>query len=286
MSIMTAKRRAGLREIRRFFAKQMAAASKSGDPRFERIVELVPREAFLPPGPWRIMVNGQYLETPSADPIYLYQNGLVALDAAKGINNGEPFLHAAWIGAAAPTAGDTICHVGTGTGYYTALLSMLALPGGQVEAFEIDEKLAAKARRNLAPFENVSVTHGDATRLPLPPSDLIYINAGVVAPPLSWLEALRPGGRMIFPWRPTEGIGLAILITRRDRGFEVRPLMPSWFIPCVGASDADACIKAPDINEAWSARSAWLSSERPPDATAVAVYAHAWFSAAPASQQA
>ena len=55
-----------------------------------------------------------------------------------------------------------------------------------------------QARGNLEPFENVSVTTGDATKLPLPPSDLIYVNAGVVAPPLSWLNALRPQGRMVL----------------------------------------------------------------------------------------
>jgi hypothetical protein len=43
-----------------------------------------------------------YLETPSADPTYLYQNTLVALDPDKGINNGTPFFHAVWIGAVAP----------------------------------------------------------------------------------------------------------------------------------------------------------------------------------------
>ena len=96
-------------------------------------------EAFLPPGPWHVCVGGRYFETPSADPAYLYQNILVALDAPRGINNGEPFLHAAWIGAVEPKAGETVCHIGSGMGYYTALLSMLVLPGGRVEAFEIDE---------------------------------------------------------------------------------------------------------------------------------------------------
>ena len=86
---------ASINEIRAFHAKLMAAASCSGDPRLERIFELIPREAFLPPGPWRIRLNDRSIQTPSADPVYLYQNTLVVLDAAKGINNGEPFLHAA-----------------------------------------------------------------------------------------------------------------------------------------------------------------------------------------------
>jgi protein-L-isoaspartate(D-aspartate) O-methyltransferase len=275
---MPKKNKAGLEEIRGFFATMMAVASGSTDPRFERAFELVRREAFVGPGPWHINVYQRTVETPSANPVFLYQNVLVRLDAAKGINNGEPFLHAAWMGAVEPKAGDAICHIGAGTGYYSAILSVLALPGGTVNAFEIDENLARRARHNLVPFENVSVIQDDATQLPLPPSDLIYVNAGVVTPPVGWLEALRPQGRMIFPWRPSQAAGLAIIISRRQAGFSVKPLMASYFIPCVGAIAAKECIKIPDPREAWSARSVWLSSEREPDETAVAICEDLWFS--------
>src|SRR3954466_14647578 len=195
--------RSNIAEIRSIFARLMAAASSSTDPRQQRAFALVPREAFMGPGPWRLGVYQRYFETPDSDPACLYQNVLVALDADKGINNGEPFLHAIWIGAVSPEPGDTVCHIGTGTGYYTAILSVLTLPRGTVHAFEIEEGLAEKARDNLRPFEGISVSTGDATKLPLPPSDLIYVNAGGVAPLSSWLQALRPRGRMIFPWRPS-----------------------------------------------------------------------------------
>jgi protein-L-isoaspartate(D-aspartate) O-methyltransferase len=274
------QRRASLREIRIFFAKQLAAASGSDDARFERVFASVRREDFLLPGPWRIGMGGLWLQTPSADPAYIYQNCLVALDVAKAINNGEPFLHAAWLGAVRPKAGDLICHIGVGLGYYAAILSRLALPGGRVTAIEIDEHLAEGARENLKQFGNVEVVCGDATKLALPKSDLIYVNAGVAAPPVSWLQSLRPQGRMIFPWRPSESVGLTLLVTRRAQGFEVKPLMPSWFIPCVGASDTGDWVKAPDSEAARAARSVWVSAERLPDATAVAVYGNVWFSSA------
>ncbi|CAN7749548.1 protein-L-isoaspartate O-methyltransferase family protein [Caballeronia sp. LjRoot31] len=276
---MIRKQKGNIAEARRSYARLMAAASKTSDPRLERVFELVPREAFLPPGPWKIMVDNEYFDTPSADPVYLYQNALVALDAAKGINNGEPFLHAAWLGSVAPQRGDVVCHIGAGSGYYTAILSVLALPGGRVEAFEIEPGLAEAARKNLRAFEGVTVTQGDATKLPLPASDLIYVNAGVLAPPRSWLQALRPKGRLIFPWRPSDEVGLTLLITRTDAGFDVEPLMNAWFIACVGgASTADLFVKPPDAHAARSVRSAWLTSERVPDKTAVAAYQHVWFS--------
>ena len=63
-----------LDEIAGFYATLMAAAAKSADPRLERVFKLVPRQAFFPPGPWQIMTGERYHTTPSADPIYLYQN--------------------------------------------------------------------------------------------------------------------------------------------------------------------------------------------------------------------
>jgi protein-L-isoaspartate(D-aspartate) O-methyltransferase len=275
---MTTVRRATLDEIRAFHAKMMAVASNSSDERLERVFELVPREAFMGPGPWQIRVNRRYVETPSADPSYLYQNVLVALDATKGINNGEPFLHAALIGAAAPRFGETVIHIGAGTGYYTAILSVLALPNGQVHAFEIEEHLADRARNNLEPFENISVIHADATTQALPKADLIYVNAGVVALPIQWLEALQPGGRIVFPWQANRKIGIAMMITRTEAGYAAQPLTRAWFIPCIGASDAAQCTKIPSAAEAWAVRSAWLTRDRAPDETAVAIYRDLWFS--------
>lgn len=274
--------RADIEEIRAFYARLMAAASGSSDPRLERAFETVPREAFVPPGPWQILFKNRYVETPSADPAYLYQDVLIALDAQKGINNGEPSLHAAWLGAVAPQSGEAVAHVGAGTGYYTAILSMLILPTGHVTAFEIDPSLAAKARRNLEPFEAVTVVNSDATREQFPASDVIYVNAGVAAPPALWLRALNPGGRMIFPWRPSKEVALTLLVRAERNGFSVMPAMQSWFIPCVGASDEVMPTRVPgSLAEARSIRSVWLVTDRSPDESAVAVYPDLWFSSNP-----
>jgi protein-L-isoaspartate(D-aspartate) O-methyltransferase len=269
-----------LQAIRGRYARMLAAASRSDDPRIEQAFALVPREAFLPPGPWHISRQNHYSITPDDDPADLYENCLVALDPEKGINNGEPALHAAWIGAVAPKSGDAICHIGAGSGYYTAILAILAQPGGHVVAFEIDDRLAALAGDNLAAYHDVSVVRGDATALPLPPCDLIYVNAGVAAPPVSWLLALRPRGRMIFPWRPGQRVGLTLLVSRVGEAFKVTPSTPAWFIPCVGASATDDCTKVPSPQAAQSVRSVWMTADRAPDRTAVAIYREIWFSSA------
>ncbi len=263
----------------------MAAMSGSTNPCLERAFAQVPREAFLGPGPWMMSpgswstgARNQYIVTPSSDPIYLYQNALFAIAADKGINNGQPSLHAQWLGIADPQAGEAVTHIGAGTGYYSAILAMLVLPDGKVRAFEIDKELAALAKHNLQPYENVEIVNRNATRGPLPLSDIIYVNAGVTAPPACWLEALNPGGRLIFPWRPGPDIGLALLVTRVDRGYSVKPLSPSWFIACIGASDTVSCHLVPNKAQAGQIRSAHLAKHRAPEDTALAIYEDIWFS--------
>ena len=146
---------------------------------------------------------------------------------------------------------------------------MLVLPSGTVTAFEIDERLADLARRNLAPMEGVTVVNGDATAQPLPKSDVIYVNAGVAAPPVDWLDALNPGGRLILPWRPSEEIAETLLIKAEAGGFTVTPLMRAWFIPCVGASDEVKPLRLPQsADEVRALRSIWRTTDRTPDATA------------------
>lgn len=271
---------ANLDDARRAYAKDLARVSGSPDPRLEKIFYSVHREDFLPPGPWKLLVEGRYAETPNADPCHVYRNSVIALDERKGINNGEPHLHAMWIGAVGPKPGETITQIGLGMGYYSAILSLLVQPAGHLIGFEIESDLAEAARRNLAGFKNVSVIAGDAVSRELPPSDIIYVNAAVAAPPEQWLAALRPGGRLIFPWRPTVEVALAMLVTRVAKGFEAKPLMSSWFIPCAGASSQMGSAFAPTPSTARRIRSLHLTRERGPDESAVAVYEHVWFSSA------
>jgi protein-L-isoaspartate(D-aspartate) O-methyltransferase len=268
----------GIENIRKFYARLMASHAGSPDPRLEEVFAEVPREAFLGPGPWTIIAGNGKVTTPNADPAHVYQNVLVALDPDKGINNGEPFLHAMWIGKLAPKPGEAVSHIGAGTGYYTAVLARLVSPGGTVTAFELEKKLAIRARQNLEAYGNVKVVHGDAVTAPLPPSDIIYVNAAVAAPPARWLKALLPGGRMIFPWRPAERVPLAVLVTRTEKGFACDPFMRSWFIPCVGASAAPAAAKVPTLGQAARSRSIWLTRDKAPDRTAIAVFGAVWFS--------
>ncbi len=138
-------------------------------------------------------------------------------------------------------------HVGTGTGYYTALLARLAGEQGHVLGIEHDPDLAAFAADALAELPQVRIAAGDGAAMTLPPSDLVLVNAGAARPAESWLDALTLGGRLILPLtagsRPGTPItrGAVFLIERRDeRSYTARCLSPTLIYPCAGARDLEA----------------------------------------------
>jgi protein-L-isoaspartate(D-aspartate) O-methyltransferase len=108
-----------------------------------------------------------YIETPSDDPVFLYQDIVVALAEDRVVNNGQPSLHAACLAALDLKQGEHVIHVGAGTGYYRALLAKLTGPSGSVLAYEIDERLAQRAATNLDDQPHVTVVCRSGSEGPL-----------------------------------------------------------------------------------------------------------------------
>ncbi len=224
---------------RRFFARLVTAhAGVSADSELAAAFASTPREQFVGKPPWRVFTSSGYLETPSDDPAFLYQDVVISLGGKESLNNGQPSLHALCINVLAPQKGETVVHVGAGTGYYTTLLAKLVGETGKVIAYEIDEELAQRAAGNLSGLANVTVHHRSGAEGPIPECDALYVNAGATSPLAVWLDALRPGGRLLFPLAPAEGAGAMLLIIRNENdSFAARFLCQALFVPCVGAND-------------------------------------------------
>jgi len=135
---------------------------------------------------------------------------------------------------------------------------------GRVTAFEVDRERAARARRNLRPWPQVRVIHGDALAVPFDPADGIYVNAGATHPPAAWLDGLKPGGRLILPLTTDEGWrrfdaaqiarrGAVFLIARDRLGYRARWLSPVAIYPCAGARTpaADAALRRAFKRGGW-----------------------------------
>jgi protein-L-isoaspartate(D-aspartate) O-methyltransferase len=93
---------------------------------------------------------------------------------------------------------ENVLEIGTGTGYFTALLARLAK---HIISVEIVPELSALAKHNLATagIENVTLYTGDASQgWPLADRvDVIVTTASFVTIPDDYLQRLQVGGRMV-----------------------------------------------------------------------------------------
>src|SRR6202158_2293046 len=193
-------RQGELRIIRAAYAKQILAAAWVDNARLEAALSATRREDFLGAGPWWILRwFRDYVTTPDDDPVYLYTDDLVGIVPERRLNNGQPSLHAQLIHQASPAVGEHVVHIGTGTGYYTAILAHLVGPSGRVTGIEYDSELAARAKANLAPYPNVEILEGDGALVSFDEADVIYVNAGCTGPAENWLNRLADGGPPVLP---------------------------------------------------------------------------------------
>jgi protein-L-isoaspartate(D-aspartate) O-methyltransferase len=226
-------------ERRQAYAAEITRRAGVSDPRIEAAFAAVPREDFAGPPPWRIGSGGLFGLSSSHDPARLYDDVLVAIDAERGINNGQPSLHAQSIAALGLKEGETVAQIGAGAGYYTAILAELVGPRGRVIAYEIEPDIAARAAANLARYPQVEVRARSGVE-DLPLANAIYVNAAASHPLRAWLHALKPGGRLVFPLQAARSSGAMLLVARPERGdvWPARFLSGVVFIACEGAQDA------------------------------------------------
>lgn len=266
-----------LQAHRDFFAELItsSAGGAANHPRLAAAFASTLRENFVGPGPWKVFAGGGYVDTPTDDPAFLYQDVVVALSSERGINNGQPILHAICLAVLDVKEGQSVVHIGAGTGYYTAILAKLTGPAGSVVAYEIEQDLAERAGRNLAALSNITVRCASGSQGPLPECDVIYVSAGAASPLDVWLDALRVGGRLLFPLTPSEGpgempgVGAMLLIRRAavDR-YEARFICGAAFIPCVGARDDQTAGKLSAAFKRGDSRNVKsLRRNSPPDET-------------------
>jgi protein-L-isoaspartate(D-aspartate) O-methyltransferase len=239
---------------RRFYAEELEAVCRLRSPALVDALAAVPRERFLPPGPWTVLVDvasgsGSGIQTrvtADADPARVYHNIGVAIDPSRQLFNGHPGTIAPWIDALDLAPGGRVLHVGCGLGYYTAVLAYAVGSSGRVVAFEADDVLANRAQANLQSYPRVDARCGDASGQLDGQFDAVLVNAGLTHPVESWLDAVRPGGKLVLPLTGTMaamgsniGKGIILLLTKQDSGdFAVRSLGFAAIYSAIGVRDA------------------------------------------------
>lgn len=208
----------------------------------------VRREDFVGPGPWKILKLAEaewgYKLTRNADPKHLYDNVVVALDASRNLNNGEPAFVMRCLDDLELSPRDRFLHVGCGVGYYTAIAAS-ALPEGTVVGVELDSELAKRARQNLRRWPNVTLVEGDGSGVVGGPIDAIFVNAGATEVLPTWLDQLATGGRLLVPLTvdlPEPWLGLGpghmLFVARYADHFSARFTSAVVIFHCAGARTA------------------------------------------------
>ena len=237
-------------KARRWYADEVRYASGTESAQIIEAFATVSRERFLGPGPWQILSQGcdgaKYMLTPNDDPVHVYHNALIAIDASRSLNNGSPGSWASWLSQCHPKDSDQVLHVGCGTGYYSAILAELVGPLGSVLALEIDPDIAEKARVNVVPWSQVHVLTADGSDFEFNTVDLIVASAGVSDLPRSWIDRLSPGGRILVPLTAQSSNatpvtrGRMLTVTRQGDYLGARIVSLASFYPCIGAQDKAA----------------------------------------------
>jgi protein-L-isoaspartate(D-aspartate) O-methyltransferase len=174
----------------------------------------VPRHLFVPEG------------------VRAFSYGDEPLPIGQGQTISQPYIVAYMTKALGLSGGERVLEVGTGSGYQTAVLAEIVR---QVFTVELLGALSEKARELLQGlgYSNIRFKVGDGSRgwEENAPFDAIMVTAGAAAIPPSLQEQLAPQGRMIIP--VGAGFQELILVTRRERDFRKKKLLPVRFVPLI-----------------------------------------------------
>lgn len=178
----------------------------------------IPRHCFVPP-----------------DQIFLaYEDRPVPIGEGQTIS--QPFIVAYMTQMLELTGTERVLEIGTGSGYQTALLSILAK---EVYSIELHPNLAASAKKHLDELEitNCHIRIGDGYEgwLEHAPYDAILITAAPPLLPIALVEQLVIGGKMIAP------VGVETqdlwLVEKLPDGLHRNKLIPVIFVPMVPKAD-------------------------------------------------
>jgi len=124
----------------------------------------------------------------------------------------SPVLEGRLLQALNIQADEQVLEIGTGTGYFTALLAHLAQ---HVSSVELIPELAEQAKKNLAGIDNIELCVGDASQGWELPSrmDVIIATAAFTTIPDEYKQSLQVGGRLLA----IEGAGSAMSVQLIER---------------------------------------------------------------------
>lgn len=199
------------------------------DPRVEEALLAIPRHLFLPDAPIEQVYDDQSI------PVKTDLRG----DAT--CSDTMPSMVAHLLQQLSLKQGQNVLHIGTGTGYVSALMAYLVGREGSITTVEIDRDVAKEAEANLARngYSMVKVVNTDGAEgyAPRAAYDRIVATCGIWDMPPTWIKQIKPEGRIIAPiWLD----GLQVMASFKleaDGTLYAENVMPSAFIYIRGIAE-------------------------------------------------
>ena len=187
------------------------------DPRVMSAMREVPRDAFVPP-------ELKY---------FAFDNGPLSIGHGQTIS--QPYIVALMTDLLQIRPDHRILEIGTGSGYQTAILSLLCK---QVYTLELIPELSKMAQRSLTDmgYDNIQAETGNGYQgwPEQAPFDGIIVTAAAAYVPPALVEQLRPGGRLVIPVGQPYGHQELILIEMDMQGnSDQHSILGVAFVPLV-----------------------------------------------------
>ncbi|MER7671291.1 methyltransferase domain-containing protein [Kitasatospora sp. NPDC096128] len=210
-------RRAGLDA-----AMEDERAWPAGSPWVREAMAALPRDAFAPERLWRWDGRAYVPVERAVDPegwageLFTGVHDAAVTQVRGGLPSSSlsaPAVVADMLDSLRLEPGHRVWDVGTGQGWTAALAAWRAGPG-RVVSTEVDEGLADFARARLAAAGlDAEVVVADASGTGVPGGgqvDRLHATYAVEAVPWTWVEAVRPGGRIVYPWGRLGHVALTV----------------------------------------------------------------------------
>ena len=209
----------GFNDERDRMVEEKIAARGIHDPAVLGAMRAVPREQFVP----------------ERGAKHAHADEPLAIEGGQTIS--QPYIVAAMIEAVRPRPGDRALEIGTGSGYSAAVLSHIVAQVYTVERLADLAATAASRLRELG-YSNVHVRRANGT-LGWPehkPYDVIIVTAGGPEVPLSLLDQLAVGGRLVIPVGTSRvGQRLVRVVRTAEDDYQYEDLEEVAFVPLIGA---------------------------------------------------
>lgn len=208
-------------DLRAEMVRQIVDSGHATNPRVKGVLEHVRREAFLPDVPLADVYRPRHCDLPG---VY----------AGRSI---DPVTVAAMLDQLDVHPGDHVLHIGTGSGYTTALLAELAHPGHVVTVDRSNNiTTAARVALQSLGYDQVEVITGDGNH-GAPGRrqfDRIIVTASSYDLPGAWTRQLAPHGRIVVPLR-FRGTSRSVAFHHHDGVLRARDSQPCSLARMLGA---------------------------------------------------